>query len=198
MGSAPAVADPSPGTHNLHPAAAGPGQTGGSAPADVDTSALHAQPLPYSSRAGSDRGLSPCKCRHPMLHAQPLPCTSQAGPDRELSPCRCRPPHAVCTAYTPRSSTSEPGTGRAGSPPDSVCCGHAHSRCSHSSSPGGTCDRRSPERNGWPGRSWASHPGARALVCGAVGRRHLSLPPGPEAERWRRLRPWPRWWCCPP
>ena len=97
------------------------------------------------------------------------PCSRPRGAG--LSPCRCRPPPAGCTVCTPRSSTSAPGTGKAGSPPDSACCGRARSRCSRSSSHGGTCGLQCPGRSGQPRRSWGSRPGAPAPVCGAGGRR---------------------------
>lgn len=122
------------------------------------------------------------------------PCNSSAP---STSPCRYRPPHAACTAYTPHSSTNALGTGTAVSPPGSVCCGHAHSRCSRSSSHGDTCGQRCPGRSGQQGRSWASRPGARAPACGAEG--HHPCPwPGPLAVRWRQPRRQPHWWCCPP
>ena len=110
-------------------------------------------------------------------------CTPRTAWPTGTSPCRCRPPPAECTVCTPHSSTSAPGTGRAVSPPGSVCYGHARSRCSHSSSRGGTCGPQCLERSGQPGRNWVSRPSAPALVYGAVGH-HLCSKPGPWAERW--------------
>lgn len=69
---------------------------------------------------------------------------------------RCRPPPSVCTACTPRSNTSEPGTGRAASLPGSGCCGPGRSRWRRSFCPCSICGLMSPASTCWGGRSWGS------------------------------------------
>lgn len=100
---------------------------------------------------GSCSLLVPKGARGTQPRAQPASDTAHIA--ASTSPCRCRPPRAGCTACTPRSSTSAPGTGRAVLPLGSACCGHAHSRCSRSSSHGGTCGQQCRGRSGQPGRS---------------------------------------------
>lgn len=98
----------------------------------------------------------------------------------------------------PTSSTSAPGTGRAGSPPDSACCGRALAADALAVFSRWTCGRQCLGEKR-PATQKLGEP-SRCTSSGVRGRG--SLPPAPAARprggEMAPASPVACWWCCPP